>query len=113
MGYLFDANRRNQRKKNITEEAAPKERAMQKQVIWLCAAIAAIAAGSLFLPLMSMVQAQQRAEGTLMNRHWGYNYSAPYWTQQPLNPTVRNPAAYHGHFALPEFDPNYHGSTGG
>jgi hypothetical protein len=111
---LLDGSHRDQKlKQGVTEEVAPKETAMQKQVDWLCAAMAAIVAVSLSLPLMSMAQAQQRAEGTLMNRHWGYNYSAPYWAQQPLNPTVRNPAAYHGHFALPEFDPNYHGSNGG
>ena len=85
---------------------------MPKQVIWLCAARAAITAASLSLPLMSMAQAHQRAEGTLMDRHWAYNYSAPYWTPPP-NPGVRNPAAYHGYFTLPEFDPYYHGSNGG
>jgi hypothetical protein len=81
---------------------------MRKQVLWLCAATAAIAAGSL-----SMAQAHQWPQGTLMHRHWAYDYSVPYWTQQPPDPTVRNPAAYHGHFALPEFDPAYHGSNGG
>jgi hypothetical protein len=86
---------------------------MQKAVIWLFAAIAAITAGSLSLPLVSMAQAHYRAEGSLMNRHWAYGYSAPYRTQPPPNPTVRNPAAYHGHFTLPEFDPYYHGSNGG
>ena len=86
---------------------------MQKQVIWLCAAIAAIAAGALSPPLMSMAQAQQRAEGTLLNRHWGYNYSERRWVQRPLSPTTRNPAAYHGYFTLPEADPDYHGSNGG
>jgi hypothetical protein len=108
---LLDVSHGDQKlKQSVTEEAAPKETAMRKQVDWLCAAMAAIVAVSLSLPLMSTAQAQQRAEGTLMNR---YNYSAPYWAQQPLNPRVRNPAAYHGHFALPEFDPYYHGSNGG
>ena len=86
---------------------------MQQQNIWLCAAIAAIATASLSLPMMSIAQAHQRREETSINRHWGYNYSEPYWAQQPLNPTARNPAAYHGHFTLPEFDPQYHGSNGG
>ena len=84
---------------------------MPKQVI--CAAIAAIIAASLSLPLISMAQAHQRAEGAPINRHWAYDYSAPYWTQQSPNPRLRNPAAYHGYFMLPEFDPYYHGSNGG
>ena len=85
---------------------------MRKQVIWLCAVTVAIAAGSLSLPLMSMAHAHQRAQVTLTNGHRAYNYSAPYWTRQPPS-LVRNPAAYHGHFTLPEFDRDYHGSNGG
>jgi hypothetical protein len=109
---LPDLSHRDQkRKQGVTKTGGNKEKAMPKQVI--CAAIVAITAASLALPLMSMAQAHQRAEGTLINRHWAYDYSAPYWTQRSPNPRVRNPAAYHGLFTLPEFDPYYHGSNGG
>jgi hypothetical protein len=87
---------------------------MQTHVIWLrAAAIAAIVAGSISLPMMSMVQAHQRSAATLINLHRaGYNYDHR-WSVREVNPPPRNPAAYHGHFTLPEFDPNYHGSNGG
>jgi hypothetical protein len=82
---------------------------MRKQVIWLCAVTVAIAAGSLSLPLMSMAHAHQRAQVTLTR---AYNYSAPYWTRQP--PSLRaQSGSYHGHFTLPEFDRDYHGSNDG
>jgi hypothetical protein len=87
---------------------------MLNKVIWLCAAMAVIVAGALSPPMMSMAQAHERAEGALFNRDRGYNYSGPYWAQKPPpNRSARNPAAYHGYFTLPEFDPEYHGSNGG
>ena len=86
---------------------------MLKLVIWLCAAVAVIVAGALYLPMMSMAQAHQGAKRALLNRQWGYAYSEPYWAQKPPSRSARNPAAYHGYFTLPEFDPEYHGSNGG
>ena len=75
------------------------------------AAIAAIAAGSISLPMMSIAQALQRP--TLINLHRaGYDYDSR-WSERGGYRPPRNPAAYHGHFTLPEFDPNYHGSNGG
>ena len=86
---------------------------MRKQVVWLGAAMAVILAGALSPPMLSIAQAHQSAERALLDRHWGYNYSEPYGAQNPPNRSARNPAAYHGYFTLPEFDPEYHGSNGG
>jgi hypothetical protein len=87
---------------------------MQMHVIFLRgAAIAAIAAGSISLPMMSIAQAQQRPETKLLNLHRaGYNYDHG-WSEREVYRPPRNPAAYHGHFTLPEFDSDYHGSNGG
>jgi hypothetical protein len=42
-----------------------------------------------------------RAQATLPSRR-----------ETPIG-TMRDDTAYHGHFTLPEFDPEYHGSNGG
>jgi hypothetical protein len=85
---------------------------MQTCVIWLRGtAIAAIAAGSISLTMMSIAQAHQRP--TLINLHRaGYDYDHR-WSAREVYRPPRNPAAYHGHFTLPEFQPDYHGSNGG
>jgi hypothetical protein len=86
---------------------------MQKQVIWLRgAAMAAIAAGLISLPMMPVAQAQQRGPTLISQHRAGYNYER-HWSAGELNRSQRNPAAYHGHFSLQEFDPQYHGSNGG
>jgi hypothetical protein len=87
---------------------------MQKPVNWLRgAAIAAIAIGSISLPMMSVAQAHQASEVMLINQQRaGYDYEHR-WSERELRRPTRNPAAYHGHFTLPEFDPEYHGSNGG
>jgi hypothetical protein len=99
---------------SVTEEGGTKGGAMQMHVIWLRgAAIAALAAGSISLPMMSIAQAQQRPEATPVKLHRaGYNYDYR-WSEREVYHPPRNPAAYHGHFALPEFTPDYHGSNGG
>jgi hypothetical protein len=85
---------------------------MHKQVIWFCgAAIAAIVAGSMSLPVVSVAQAQPRAEAPFLSQHRAGYDDEHYWSE-PNRPT-RNPAAYHGYFTSPEFDPQYHGSNGG
>jgi hypothetical protein len=87
---------------------------MQKHVICLRgAAIATIAAGLISLPMMSVGRAHQRPEAMPIDQHWaGYAYEH-HWSERELSRPARNPAAYHGHFALPEFQPEYHGSNGG
>jgi hypothetical protein len=85
---------------------------MQMHVTWLRgAAIAAIAAGSISLPMMSIAQAHQRPTLIKVHRN-GYDYDLR-WSEREVYHPPRNPAAYHGHFTLPEFDPDYHGSNGG
>jgi hypothetical protein len=85
---------------------------MQTHIIWLRgAAIAALAAGSISLTMTPIAQADQRP--TLINLHRaGYNYDHR-WSEREIYRPPRNPAAYHGHFTLPEFQPDYHGSNGG
>jgi len=86
---------------------------MQEQVICLRgAAMAAIAAGLISLPMMSVAPAQQCRPTQIDQHRAGYNYER-HWSAGELNRSQRNPAAYHGHFTLPEFDPEYHGSNGG
>jgi hypothetical protein len=63
------------------------------------------------LSMMSIAQAYQRP--ILINLHRaGYHYEHR-WSGSVVYRPPRNPAAYHGHFTLPEFDPDYHGSNGG
>jgi len=87
---------------------------MQKHVISLRgAAIAALAAGSISLPMVSAAQAHQPAGAMPINQQRaGYDY-VHRWSERGDSRPTRNPAAYHGHFTLPEFDPDYHGSNGG
>jgi hypothetical protein len=84
----------------------------QNRAIWLrAAAMAAIAAATLSLPPMSIAQAQQNAVWTsAAKRQWAERYRGEH---EGLNNATRNPGAYNGHFALPEADPDYHGSNGG
>jgi len=81
--------------------------------------IATIAAVVLSLPLMSMAQAGQSGKGTLADgtplrkqlaSHKGiYNTTR---TPSTMIPKVDD-SAYRGHYTLPEFAPDYHGSNGG
>ncbi len=86
------------------------------------AAIVAVAAASLSLPLMSTAQAGQDGKETPAARMPLKKQLAKRNIHNTTYNTTRTPAtmtpnvddsAYHGHFTLPEFAPDYHGSNGG
>ena len=54
--------------------------------------------------LKSQIPSDARAQAALPRRRG--QLGAP-------NRAIRNESAWHGHFTLPEFDPQYHGSNGG
>lgn len=89
-------------------------------------AIAAIAAASLVLPLMSVAQAQQGGEGSPaagmpLKKHRAraahkelYNSTRdPYMMQRGTGGWTPNAdPSFHDYSTFPEGDPNYHGSNG-
>jgi len=75
--------------------------------------IATIAAVVLSLPLMSMAQAGQSGKGTPAD---GTPLRKQLASHKGIYNTTRTPSTMtpkRGHYTLPEFAPDYHGSNGG
>ena len=69
--------------------------------------IAAIAVALFSLPVISVAHAKQGGKNTSVA------YKAIYNTTSTISRPRADDSAYHGHFTLPEFSPDYHGSNGG